>query len=69
MLSTGMRYRSRSSSPVSGPTRTAEILEVLLRHEIELVVVGMTAAVLQGAPALTFDLHMVYSREPAAGAV
>ncbi len=50
---------------MSGPTRTAEILEVLLRHEVELVVVGMTAAVLQGAPALTFDLDMVYSRDPA----
>ena len=45
-----------------GPTRTFELLEVLCRHEVEFIVVGMTAAVLQGAPAHTFDLDVVYSR-------
>jgi hypothetical protein len=46
------------------PTRTAELLSLLCRHEVSFIVVGMTAAVLQGAPALTFDLDIVYSRDP-----
>jgi len=46
-----------------GPTRTAELLAVLCRHEVDFIVVGMMAAVLQGTPALTFDLDVVYSRE------
>jgi predicted nucleotidyltransferase len=44
------------------PTRTFELLELLSRHGVEFIVVGMTSAVLQGAPALTFDLDIVYLR-------
>jgi hypothetical protein len=45
------------------PTRTFELLELLCRHRVEFVVVGMTSAVLQGTPALTFDLDIVYARD------
>lgn len=38
-----------------------EILKVLGRHQVDFIVVGMTAAVLQGAPVQTFDLDIVYS--------
>ncbi|MEZ5402599.1 MAG: hypothetical protein R2729_23185 [Bryobacteraceae bacterium] len=40
------------------------ILEVLLRHEVEFVVVGGVSAVLQGAPFLTHDLDIVHHRAP-----
>lgn len=46
------------------PTETFEILSLLCRRGVEFIVVGMTAGVLQGAPALTFDLDIVYSRAP-----
>lgn len=42
----------------------ADILATLLEHEVEFVVVGGMAAVLQGAPVSTFDLDVVYSRDP-----
>jgi hypothetical protein len=45
------------------PTRTYELIELLCRHRVEFIVVGMTSAVLQGAPALTFDLDIVYARD------
>lgn len=45
-------------------TDTAALLHVLDRHEVEFIVVGMTAAVLQGAPLLTFDLDVIYQRTP-----
>ncbi len=38
------------------------ILEVLLRHEVEFIVVGGVCAVLHGAPVTTFDLDIVHSR-------
>lgn len=44
--------------------RPSEALEVLARAEVELVVVGMTAAILQGAPMLTNDLDVVHRRTP-----
>lgn len=44
------------------PSRTIEILEVLARYRVEYIVVGMTAGVLHGAPAVTFDLDIVYAR-------
>jgi len=47
---------------VQGPTRSFELLEVLHGAGVEFIVVGMTAAVLQGAPAITFDLDIVYRR-------
>ena len=45
------------------PTRTFELIELLCRHRVEFIVVGMTSAVLQGTPALTFDLDIVYVRD------
>ena len=41
--------------------RTRELLEVLCDHEVAFIVVGMTAGVLQGAPAVTFDLDVLYA--------
>lgn len=41
-----------------------ELLEVLLRHEVDFVVVGATAAVLGGAPLTTFDLDVVFEPSP-----
>jgi hypothetical protein len=46
------------------PTRSFEVVELLVRHRVRFIVVGMTAAVLQGAPAVTFDLDVLYSRDP-----
>jgi predicted nucleotidyltransferase len=40
----------------------AELLRTLARHGVEFIVVGGTAAVLNGAPVHTFDLDIVYSR-------
>jgi hypothetical protein len=40
------------------PSDTAALLRVLTRHEIRFIIVGMAAGVLQGAPAVTFDLDM-----------
>ena len=37
-----------------------DLLTVLGRHRVELVVVGATAAVLEGAPMTTFDLDIVF---------
>ncbi len=45
--------------------RFLDILEVLTRHEVELVVVGGVAAILEGAPISTFDLDVVYRRTSA----
>lgn len=42
--------------------RFLDILEVLTRHEVEFVVVGGVAAILEGAPVSTFDLDVVYRR-------
>lgn len=47
------------------PTRSFEVIELLIRHDIAFIVVGMTAGVLQGAPAVTFDLDIVYCRDAA----
>jgi len=44
------------------PTKSFEVIELLCRHEVEFIVVGMTAGVLQGAPAVTFDLDILYAR-------
>jgi response regulator RpfG family c-di-GMP phosphodiesterase len=41
------------------PSSTPELLEVLGRHRVAFIVVGVTAAVLQGAPVVTFDLDVV----------
>ncbi len=44
------------------PTRSFEVIELLVRHSVAFIVVGMTAGVLQGAPAVTFDLDVLYAR-------
>jgi hypothetical protein len=46
------------------PARFAEILRLLATHEVEFIVVGMTAGVLQGAPVSTVDLDVVHRRTP-----
>lgn len=43
---------------------TPELLKLLGGHGVEFIVVGVTAAVLQGAPVVTFDLDIVYRRTP-----
>jgi hypothetical protein len=45
-----------------GRARFAEILRLLVESEVEFVVVGMTAGVLQGAPVTTVDLDVVHRR-------
>jgi|ERR1041384_4233246 hypothetical protein len=42
--------------------RFAETLRVLARHEVEFVVVGMAAGVLQGVPVTTLDVDIVHRR-------
>jgi hypothetical protein len=44
--------------------RYREILTVLSRHEVEFVVVGGVAAVLGGAPYMTYDVDVVHRRTP-----
>ncbi|MBA2661496.1 MAG: hypothetical protein H0U74_04330 [Bradymonadaceae bacterium] len=39
------------------------MLEVLVRHDVEFVIVGALSAVLQGAPVMTFDLDIVHCRD------
>lgn len=46
---------------MSARTESFEILKVLAHHRVEFIVVGMTAAVLQGAPVHTFDLDIIYA--------
>jgi predicted nucleotidyltransferase len=45
----------------SEETRFDETLKLLTRHEVEFIVVGGVAAVLEGSPVLTFDLDIVYN--------
>jgi hypothetical protein len=40
------------------------ILKTLVEHEVEFILVGGLAAVLQGAPVTTHDVDIVYSRGP-----
>jgi len=40
------------------------LLATLHRHGVEHIVVGLGAAVLQGAPVVTFDLDVVHQRSP-----
>ena len=47
------------------PTHSfAAILRELRVHQVDFIVVGGVAAVLEGAPVNTFDLDVVHSREP-----
>jgi hypothetical protein len=45
------------------PVRFLELLRALVEGEVAFIVVGGVAAVLEGAPVSTFDLHIVYSLE------
>jgi hypothetical protein len=40
------------------------ILETLVKHEVDFIVVGGVCAVLHGVPMTTFDLDLVHSRTP-----
>src|SRR6266568_1678385 len=42
--------------------RSAEILRLLARKEVDFIVVGMAAGVLRGAPVTTVDLDIVHRR-------
>ena len=42
--------------------RFLDILSALCRHEVDFVVVGGVAAVLEGAPVSTFDLDIMHRR-------
>jgi hypothetical protein len=44
--------------------RYVETLGLLVRAEVEFIVVGMAAGILQGAPAITLDLNIVHRRTP-----
>ena len=44
--------------------RIAQLLEILQHHKVEFILVGGTAAVLQGAPLMTFDVDIVHLRSP-----
>jgi hypothetical protein len=53
--------RSEGSTPSSS---LVELLRVLARNDVESIVVGMLAAVAQGAPLLTEDVDVVHRRTP-----
>ena len=44
--------------------RFVDLFRLLARHDVEVIVVGATAAVLQGAPVATFDIDLVHARTP-----
>src|SRR5262249_2939639 len=44
--------------------RFADILQILAANEVEFIVVGMTAGILQGPPITTIDLDLVHRRTP-----
>lgn len=44
--------------------RFLRLLEVLVRHEVDFIIVGGVAASLEGAPVVTFDLDIVYETSP-----
>jgi len=44
--------------------RYVETLRLLVQAEVEFIVVGMAAGILQGAPAVTLDLDIVHRRTP-----
>jgi predicted nucleotidyltransferase len=47
------------------PNRNLTILQTLVDHQVEFLIVGGVAAVLLGAPINTFDLDVVHSTDPA----
>ena len=44
--------------------RFAELLEHLAAHDVDFIVVGMTAGILHGAPVTTVDVDVVHRRTP-----
>jgi hypothetical protein len=48
----------------SPSVRFLALLRVLLRHQVEFLIVGGVAAQLEGAPVMTFDLDVLCSRRP-----
>lgn len=44
--------------------RFLRLIEVLVRHEVEFIVVGGVAAILEGAPVLTLDLDVLIRQTP-----
>ena len=44
--------------------RFREILTILSQHDVEFVVVGGVAAVMDGAPFMTYDVDIVHRRTP-----
>jgi len=42
--------------------RFADLLELLAEHEVDFIVVGMTAGILHGAPVTTVDVDVVHRR-------
>lgn len=46
------------------PTDFRRILDELLAHDVDFIVVGALSSVLQGAPISTFDIDIVHARDP-----
>lgn len=44
--------------------RFADILRLLARNDVEFIVVGLTAGILQGVPVTTIDLDILHRRSP-----
>jgi hypothetical protein len=49
---------------MAAPGALTSILDSLLAHEVDFVLVGALAAVAQGAPVTTHDVDIVHSRSP-----
>src|SRR5664279_5851129 len=45
--------------------RFADTLQLLAGHNVEFIVVGMTAGILQGVPLTTIDVDILHRRTPA----
>ena len=44
--------------------RYFQLLELLTRHDVDFIVIGGVAAILEGVPITTLDLDIVYDRAP-----
>ena len=40
------------------------VLQILARHNVDVIIVGGISAILNGAPVFTLDLDVVHSRAP-----
>ena len=50
--------------PERSANKFQEQLGILVRHEVDFIIVGGTAAVLEGAPIITLDLDIVFEKTP-----